>query len=252
MRHHRLYLGLIGLCALGFIPLDWSRLLLRPANLDVSPTSNALKLAVSFLAAVLAWRSAGRGLSAEDERAVRRLFTLIFIADVCFMVHLEPVGIALFAGVQALLVRRNAAGWRGASERLQRARPGLLGLSGAVALSLVATVIGIYRLQGFTPLLAVIIVYVSLLWASVSSAWAAVAIGRLPEPNARLLAVGMLCFLACDITVAGNLALPVDSLARVVTSSLTWMFYAPALVLIALSAHAREAPASAPLGAAAA
>jgi hypothetical protein len=50
------------------------------------------------------------------------------------------------------------------------------------------------------------------------------------------MTAGMVCFLLCDMTVAANLVLPTSSTAYVVTSSLTWMLYTPALVLIAVSA----------------
>lgn len=50
------------------------------------------------------------------------------------------------------------------------------------------------------------------------------------------MTVVMVCFLFCDIAAAGNLALPADSMAYVITSSLTGLFYTPALVCIAASA----------------
>ena len=55
------------------------------------------------------------------------------------------------------------------------------------------------------------------------------------------MAVGMTLFMLCDVNVAGNLALPPGSLTRVVTESLTWMFYGPALCLISLSAWRYQA-----------
>lgn len=236
MQQNRWIILGIALLALGFMGLDWSRLLLRPENLEVSTLSNVLKVGVSFLAAVIAWRARGHGLSARDERTFMILFGLVFVADVCFVVNLAPVGIVLFAIFQGMLAKRNLMGWREARSALAEKRFLLAGIAAAVAASLGATVYGIYALQGVTPLLFVIAVYVTFLWASVVAAWVARYSGAFPATNARLMSVGMLLFLFCDITVAGNLALPPTSLARVVTSSLTWMFYAPALVLIACSA----------------
>lgn len=236
MRTNRWIIAAVMLLAIVFMGLDWSRLILHPANLEVSSLSNALKVAVSFLAAVIAWRARNHGLSRGDEKAFRVLFSLVFVADVCFVVGLAPVGIVLFAIFQGLLAKRNLTGWQDARAALRRHALALGAVALAVAASLGATLFGIFALQGVTPLLFVIAVYVTFLWASVVSAWAARAIGHFPSRNTGMMALGMSLFLLCDITVAGNLALPPDSMLRVVTSSLTWMFYAPALVLIALSA----------------
>jgi hypothetical protein len=242
MRHNRPLLVLIGLCALGFLLLDWGRLVLRPADLEVSPASNALKIAISFLASVMAWRASGRGLSASDERTFRRLFVVSFLADLCFVFGQAPAGIVLFAVFQGMLARRNLAGWRAATESLRRDRVRLVGLSGGAALMMLAILGGLHQLLGFTALFGVISGYVSLLWVSLLSTWMVASMGQMPERNARRLTLGMLCFVMCDVTVGANLALPLDSLARVVSSSLTWMFYTPALVLIALSVYREESP----------
>lgn len=236
MRTNRGIIAAIMLLSIVFMGLDWSRLILHPASLEVSPLSNALKVCVSFLATVLAWRARNHGFSSGDEAAFRLLFSLVFVADVCFVVGLAPVGIVLFAIFQGLLAKRNLTGWQEAKAALTRDSAALGGVALGVAASLGGTLFGIYHLQGVTPLLFVIAVYVTFLWASVVSAWASRAIGHFPRRNAGMMALGMSLFLLCDITVAGNLALPPDSMMRVVTSSLTWMFYAPALVLIALSA----------------
>ena len=91
-------------------------------------------------------------------------------------------------------------------------------------------------LQGVTPLLVVIGLYVTLLWAAVMAAWAARLIGHYPARQTLVMALGMTCFMACDLNVAANLVLPAGSLTRGVTESLTWMFYGPALCLLVLSA----------------
>ena len=84
--------------------------------------------------------------------------------------------------------------------------------------------------------MVVIGLYVALLWSAVMAAWAARLIGYYPKSHTLMMALGMTCFMACDLNVAANLVLPVGSLTRVVTESLTWMFYGPALCLLVLSA----------------
>lgn len=236
MRQNRWLVLAIALIALVFLTLDWSRLVLRPADLSLRPESNALKVSVAFLCALIAWRARGRGLGERDERTFRLVFSMIFVADVCFVTKLEPVGIVLFGIVQVLLTRRNLTGARAAAERLRAARGRLVAVGAIVAAMLAGTLYGIWVLQGLSPLLVVIAVYVSLLAASVVAAFAARSIGHFPARNTRLFAIGMSLFLLCDITVGANLALPVGHLVRVATESLTWMFYGPAILLLALSA----------------
>jgi hypothetical protein len=232
--------ALIGLCALGFVALDWSRLVLRPADLSASPWSNALKYALVLLAASLAFRARGHGHSPEDERRFRVIFTIVPIADALFMVNQPAPGILLFGAVHVLLTRRNLVGWREARDVLRAHAPALL--AGGVVAAVVAggAVVWIHSLQGVTPLLVVIGLYVALLWSAVMAAWAARLIGSYPARHTLLMAVGMTCFMLCDLNVAANLVLPAGSVTRVVTESLTWMFYGPALCLLVLSAWRSE------------
>lgn len=221
---------LIVLLAAACAVVDWSRLL-QTGDRGVTTTSNALKVCICFLATLIAYRA---DPAATDTRLYRLVFALIFAADVCFVTGLEPLGIVLFAVVQGLLTRRNMMGWRVA--HLGQHSAGIFGVAATATGLLALTVAGIYWVQGVTPLLIVICLYVSLLAASVTAAWMSRLIGRVRRANADLMTAGMVCFLLCDITVAGNLVLPMSSTAYVVTSSLTWMLYTPALVLIAVSA----------------
>lgn len=150
------------------------------------------------------------------------------------MTGLEPLRILLFAIVQGLLTHRSLSGWRTA--RLGQHAGGILAVTAIVTILLGTTVFGVYCVQGFTPLLVVICLYVSLLAVSVTAAWTSRLIGHVPRANANLMTAGMVCFLLCDMTVAGNLVLPTTSTAYVITSSLTWVLYTPALVLLAASA----------------
>ena len=240
MRGNRWTLGVIALLALGFLALDWSRLVLRPADLSASRWSDLLKVCLTFAATTIAWRARGSGLGEGDEKRFRVIFSIVLIADVCFAASLQPVGILLFAAAHVLLVRRNLVGLSAARERVRAQAPLLIAIALAAAAVIVATVNWIYRMQGVTPLLIVIGVYVAMLWGSVTAAWVARAISHYPARNTLLMAIGMALFELCDVNVAANLALPVGTM-RVITESLTWMFYGPALCLISLSAWRAEA-----------
>lgn len=237
-RVHALTLTMIAL-ALVYLGLDWSRLL-RDTELAIHPISNLAKVLSSLAASLIAW-TAGRGaLDEADAVAFRRMFTLVFVADVCFMFPpAVPVGIVLFLIFQGLLSARNLAGARGAwrSGRLGGAR-------GAVTLLGVGAVIGAYlavlspRIPD-GPLTVVIPVYFAALWISVSAGLLGHAIGARPPANTARMALGLGLFAACDMTVGFNLVFDPNGREQIWSSSLTWMFYAPALWCIATSAYRR-------------
>lgn len=211
--------------------VDWSRLAQSGDRL-VTDLSNTLKVAMCFVTVLIAY-SAPPAVP-EDKGHYRLVFALILSADVCFVTGLEPVGIAIFGVVQSLLTARNLRGWRTA--RLGQHAASIAAVGALVSAVLALTTYGVYAAQGVTPLLIAIGVYMVLLALSTTSAWASRYIGRVPVSNANVLTAGMVCFVLCDATVAGNLILPTTETPYVITSSLTWMFYAPALLLIAASA----------------
>jgi hypothetical protein len=216
---------MLGLVAAGFLMVDWSRLVLRPTDMSASPWSNALKVCFVFLVTTLAYRL--------GDKRLRVIFSIILCADICFALGQPPIGILLFAGVHVLLAKRNLIGIKSAN--LQRGLP-LVATISAVALAvIVAAVIWIYTMQGVTPLLVVIGIYTLMLWVSVTAAWLSRLTGTCPARNALSMAVGLTLFELCDVNVAANLVLANGSLPRVITESVTWMFYAPALVCIVLA-----------------
>ena len=225
-----------------YVVLDWARLCSPAGQLALSPISNALKLATSFLATGIAWSIGKDELEPGDARQFRLCFALSFIADVCFVVGVAPAGILLFAGFQVLLSRRSLRGAR-AAWRTRRLPRGRLAMLGTGVLAVTATYLTLLVPHIEDPVLVIAIpIYAMLLCGSVISAWTATWIGRLPAANALLAAIGMTLFYCCDLTVGVNLVLDPTLRPQIWSTSLTWMFYAPALVCIALSGYRAEHP----------
>jgi hypothetical protein len=79
-------------------------------------------------------------------------------------------------------------------------------------------------------------VYALLLAASVWAALACPALGHFPLPNAVLVAVAMVLFAICDVTVGLSILLPPADPLFWLTHT-TWTWYTPALVLLVLSGY---------------
>ncbi|HWQ30896.1 MAG TPA: hypothetical protein VN549_07890, partial [Negativicutes bacterium] len=58
----------------------------------------------------------------------------------------------------------------------------------------------------------------------------------LPQRNAEMAAAGVICFFCCDILV-GLDAVLWEGIPWLLANSFIWVFYIPALVLLALSAY---------------
>ena len=91
------------------------------------------------------------------------------------------------------------------------------------------------RLQG-SPMLYVLIVYAVVLDVSLWMGWASLRIGYFRRANALLIAAGATLFFVGDYLVGFNLSLQ-PSIERATTIFLTWVFYAPAIALFALSGY---------------
>ncbi|HNX60647.1 MAG TPA: hypothetical protein PKK43_16205, partial [Spirochaetota bacterium] len=87
--------------------------------------------------------------------------------------------------------------------------------------------------KGMYPL---IIAYSSVLGLSLVSALCVPFVGEFNPLNGIVIAAGMTMFFLCDCTVGVRMAAD-DPMVRTLATSLTWVFYMPALVLLALSGY---------------
>jgi hypothetical protein len=78
--------------------------------------------------------------------------------------------------------------------------------------------------------------YLIILSASLWSGLASNILGLLPLRNSKMVAIGMISFFCCDVFV-GLDAVMEAGLPWLLANSIIWVFYIPALVLLALSCY---------------
>lgn len=236
----RYFLILIFLCTGAFLALDGSRIIQGiPIPVIPGDPSRLLKRAVSLLALLLVWTAGPDAWERTDSRRMRALFLLIFAGDLLLLFNLNRAGIALFVLVQILMILRNSRGladyWISGSLRQDRL---WLTASGAAA----AGLWGLLAFGLFGPLtrgrelFVFIQIYIPCITLSLWVSWLTLKIGHFPRTGALLIGAGMTCFFLCDITVGLRMSLTGES-ARSAATALTWVFYAPALTLLALSSY---------------
>lgn len=238
--------GLIILLAASFLTFDWTQYyfgLVRVSDPELLYTRIA-KTLTSFLIFVLALSVGDDGINESDPRKLRWAFVVIFAGDLMFLANeihsaFDYAAILSFLVGQVLLVLRNGQGFRAYFRRKSGigayAGDILLGLAILIITGLLFALTLLENLQG-SPLLYVIAVYALFLDLSLWTGWTALRAGYFPKANAILIALGSTCFFIGDYLVGFNLSLE-PSLQRAMTVFLTWVFYAPAIALLALSGY---------------
>ena len=232
------FVGVVGLLLLLIAIEDWRRLLLAAGPWKVSVVSNSMKFLVMLATVLFSFFSGGKGINKGDERRFQVIYGLIFVADCCFfMERLETVvlGIGVFMVVQLLLIRRNYSSSSIPSDRTKQVAVALLAYLYFVPLA--AMNVLFFLVLGLNILQIEIAVYSVLLYCSVMTSLLCLVSRNavIPFNNALLMFLGLTFFCVCDLTVMGTLLQDPESIGSVFTTSLTWMFYGPALALIALS-----------------
>ena len=151
----------------------------------------------------------------------------------------DYAAILLFLVSQVLLALRNGQGFRAYFRR----KSGIVDYVGDILLALAVLVITgllfvltlLENLKG-SPMLYVVPVYALFLDLSLWTGWMALRVRHFPKVNANLIALGATCFFIGDYLVGFNLSLE-PSLRRTATLFLTWVFYAPAITLLAMSGY---------------
>jgi hypothetical protein len=235
-------LAVIAVLSATFYYLDWSRYL-SDIVIVISPLDPArvLKRIVSLLCLILVLITGTDAHDDKDRTFMRIIFVIIFAGDMTFFFNANIAGIGIFFVTQLILVARNASGFTAFFKSSSRAR-----LDTAAAIGIVASIDAVLVRFVLQPLLEgrqeflFICVYMIALSASLVAALLAPRIGHFNRRSALLISLGMVCFFLCDCTVGLRIALP-EGLSRTLATSLTWVFYMPALVSIALSGY-RHSP----------
>jgi hypothetical protein len=239
-------LGLILMLAASFLTFDWTQYYLGLVHISDPELmyTRITKTLTSFLIFLLALSVGEDGINEIDPVRLRRAFIAIFAGDLMFLMdEIHPafdyVAILLFLGGQVLLVLRNGQGFRAYLRRKSSigayAGDILLGLAIVLGTGLLFAFTLFEHLQG-TPLLYIIAVYALFLDLSLWTGWTSLRAGYFPRTNALLIAAGATCFFVGDYLVGFNLSLE-PSLQRATTLFLTWVFYTPAITLLALSGY---------------
>jgi hypothetical protein len=239
-------LGLIIFLTASFLTFDWTQYyfdLVRISEPELIYTRIA-KTLTSFLIFLLALSVGDDGINDIDPRKLRWSFVAIFAGDLLFLMdEIHPAfdyaAILSFLVGQVLLVLRNGQGFRTYVRRKRGIGDWigdiLLGAAILIVTGLLFALTLFENLQG-SPLLYVIAGYALFLDLSLWTAWTALRAGYFPQTNALLIAVGATFFFIGDYLVGFNLSLE-PSLQRATTVFLTWVFYAPAITLLALSGY---------------
>jgi len=216
--------------------LDFSRFTDMDYTYDIFPSA-VLKRINVVLAAMIAFAVGKDGLSPGDSRRMKAALLFACLGEALFAMRHMHTGILMFAVCQILLIIRNGTGIAGSlkdadnKQKIELIIPGMI-------LMLILTAFPVLPGSFFKYNCTYIIVY---LYGIIlcTSLWTAVAshiLKLLPVKNSRMAACGMLCFFFCDVLVGLDAFLE-PGLPWLLANSFIWVFYIPALVLLALSCY---------------
>lgn len=239
----KLYVSVIVIIILAlsvcFMLLDFSRFLTLNYSYDIFPSAILKRICV-ILAAAIAWSVGRDGLTPPDSRLINAAFLFACFGEIAFVYKSRAFGIFMFCLCQLLLTIRNGAGLRGRLEYAGFIKK--LGLS-ALFFFLVHLVIVFVRVFGTLskPDLTSLIVcfYAAVLSISLWTSLACAVLALLPAVNSRLAAAGVCCFFCCDILVGLDAVLEAG-VPWLLANSFIWIFYIPALVMLALSSYSYD------------
>ncbi len=239
-KRKKLYITIIVfiISALGiwFATLDFTRLFGQNYSYDIYPGALLKRIDV-ILAAFIALAVGKDGLSLRDSRRMKAAFMFIILGEAAFAIGERIFGIGMFSVCQTLLIVRNSTGL---SNRLKHAshkqKKGLIISGFIVMLTIVVFPFVFASLIKLSTALMVVFLYGIILSISLWAGLASNILALLPIRNSRMVAVGMICFYCCDVLVGLDAVMEVGT-PWLFVNSFIWIFYIPALVLLALSCY---------------
>ena len=228
-------LFIISALSIWFLILDFSRFSTLDYSYDIYPSALLKRINV-ILAAFIAWAVGKDGLSIKDSRRIKAAFMFIIFGEAAFAIGERIFGVGMFAVCQTLLIVRNSTGLKyrlnhASHDQKKKIISGFIIMFILVVFPfLFASLIKIY--SAFMAVYLYGIILSISLWAGLASN----ILVLLPKRNSRMVAVGMLCFYCCDVLVGLDAVMEVGLLWLFVNSFI-WIFYIPALVLLALSCY---------------
>lgn len=219
-----------------FIILDFSRFFSLNYNYDIYP-SGILKRINVALAVSIAWSVGKSGLSLKDSKMMKAALLFAILGEAAFAKEERAIGISLFAICQIFLTIRNSTGLRVKLAYANHVQKKKLLLSSLVIFLILIVFSDLLRfLTNVNSSAIVVLLYGIVLNASLWAGLSSNMLGLLPTINSKLTAFGMICFYCCDILVGLDAVLE-PGLPWLLANSFIWVFYIPALVLLALSCY---------------
>jgi hypothetical protein len=215
---------------------DFSRLF-GHYNLCNSYHSDFIKRINVILATLLVWLAGKDSLNKHDVTSMKFVFIAICFGDMFFLLSKPAIAIGFFMVCQCLLILRHCRGLKNKLTKaswVQNLQLALLFMT--LILLLFSVVIIVYSNANITTLIWIGVLYGLILSISLWAGLANFILGLTPSKNSKIIAIGMLCLYFCDISVG------LDGLlwfghAWLIANSLTWVFYTPAITLLALSSY---------------
>lgn len=239
-KRKKLYLKIIvsAILFLGIwsIILDFSRFFSLSFNYDIFPSALLKRINV-LLAALITWTVGKDRLSLADSRRMKAAFMFICIGEAAFVAAWRAAGICSFVVCQSLLIIRNSEGFMEKLKNASKKQKHKLVISGSVVLLICAALVVLFSSFNkdyssiFIAFFYVLVLSTSL-WAGLTSN----ILRLLPIKNSRMVSIGMIFFYCCDVLVGLDAVLEVG-LLWLLANSLIWIFYIPALTLLALSSY---------------
>jgi hypothetical protein len=234
------FVGLVLFVTGSFLSVDWT-------NYFTDSTTNYAAYAkplVSTLCAVIALLAWKNNLGKRDFWLLAFTFVCIVIVDVTMSIYVYSANKALGASVfyvgaglsivaHILLIIRHSKGFGFLKEKAS-----LVSRWGFPLLFFLPVIVIFVILSPFLMSVGQFwpsLIYALILTASLWVAWEAFRHQLFPRANAWLLALGVTSWFACELVgVVHNIDIgPLSNLAM----NLTWHFYMPAILLLALSGH---------------
>jgi hypothetical protein len=218
------------------IVLDFSRLF-GAYNFYNAYHNVFIKRIIVILATLLVWLAGSDGLNNHDLTSMKFVFVFICFGDVFFLLAKPILAIGSFFACQCLLISRHCRGLRCKFTKASWAQKLMLTL---LLLSFIILlffgVIKFYSMAIDNTLIFMGLLYGLVLSLSLWIGLANHILNLFPRENSKIIAMGMLLFYFGDITV-GLDGLLWPGPAWLIATSLTWVFYAPAITLLALSCY---------------
>lgn len=234
------FTGLVLFVTGSFMSVDWVNYFTGSSTIYPAYA----KPAVSILCAAIAFLAVKNNLGKSDFWLLAATFVCIVIVDVTMSIYVYSadktlgqsvffVGAALSIVAHILLIIRHAKGFKFLKEKgsaLSRIGFPLAFFLPVIAIFVILSPF-LMKVGQFWPSL----IYALIITASLWVAWEAFRHQLFPRANAWLIALGVTAWFGCELVgVVHNIEIgQLSDLAM----NMTWIFYMPAILLLALSGH---------------